>query len=218
MQKNSWLLISLIICLACGKDSVVPELGLDYYPIEFGTYRVYDVEETTYLNKVPTTETYQLRESIIVTGSEGEKSFLLDIKRRENPEEVWASIKSIYLFQTNHILEYRDGNISKVAMSYPVKVGRSWDGNALNSEPQQLYRYEVGSNEGYSVDQIKVVLSDLPPNIVEQDERYEIYGKGIGLIERCFTMIEFCQSGCGAVNEPDNGVVLKQVLVEYGEE
>ena len=218
MRKNSWLIISLFICLSCGRESITPELGLDYYPIETGTYRIYDVEETTYLNKVPTTETYQLKESIIESGSLDQTSFLLRIEKRANSGESWASIKSIYLYQTNHILEYRDDNISKIAMSYPVRVGRTWDGNALNNDPEQIYHYDKGSNNGFEVDQIKVVLRDLPPNIVEQDQRYEIYGKGIGLIERRFTVIEYCQIGCSSANEPENGVVLTQVLVEYGEE
>ena len=219
MRKNSWLLISLFICLSCGKESATPELGLDYYPIEIGLYRIYDVEETTYLNKVPTTETYQLRETIVLPGTQEETSFILRIEQRANSSESWESIKSVYLYQTNHILEYRDDNISKVAMSYPVRVGRTWDGNALNNDPEQLYRYDLGSNNGFEVDQIKVILRNLPPNIVEQDQRYEIYGKGIGLIERKFNSIEFCQSGCdGEINVPENGVILTQVLVEYGEE
>lgn len=218
MQKSVLLLFSVLL-FSCGKDSVLPDLGLDYYPIELGSYRIYDVEETTYLNKVPTSESYQLRESFIEEiMTEGELSYLLRIERRNTTDDPWLSIKSVYIRQSNFILEYRENNVSNIAMSYPVKVGRTWDGNGLNSDAEVVYRYEEGMADNFEVDQVKVVIRDLPPNIVEQDQRYEIFGRGTGLIERNFTTIEYCQSGCSGVNEPDNGVILVQQLVEYGKE
>ncbi len=214
MQKSVWLLFSILL-MACNKEGAVPELGHDYFPIDIGVYRVYDVEETTYVNKVGTTENYQLRERITEQVGEG---FLLLIERREDMEDAWVGVESIYIRQTAYTLEYRQDNVSYVTMSYPVKAGREWNGNALNTEPSATYRYEAEQLEGFEEEQISVVISDLPPNIVERDQRSEVYAQGIGLIYRDFNVIEFCQSSCEGVNQPENGRILTQQLIEHGTE
>jgi hypothetical protein len=214
MRKSAWLLFSILL-LSCNKEGAVPDLGHDYFPIELGAYRVYDVQETTYVNKVGTTENYQLRERITEQVGQG---FLVLIERREDDDDFWVAVESIYIRQTPYVLEYRQDNVSYVAMSYPVKVGREWNGNALNNEPRATYRYESEELAGFEEEQIKVVISDLPPNIVERDQRSEVYARGIGLIYRGFNVIEFCQSSCEGVNQPENGRILTQQLIEYGME
>lgn len=217
MQKSFWLLISVFL-LSCGKEGEVPELGLDYYPMELGLYRIYEVEETTYSNKIATTENYQLRESFIEEIAEGNESvYTLRIERRSTSDDIWQSISNIYLRQTRHMLEYRENNISIVSMSYPVKVGRSWNGNQLNGDVEAIYHYDEADLSDLETEVIKVVISDLPPNIVELDQRYEVYGKGIGLVERNFSTIEYCQTNCnGEFDLPENGRILVQQLVAYG--
>jgi hypothetical protein len=167
---------------------------------------------------VATIEHYQIRETIIDEIGTGDESvFLLRIEKRTSETESWEAIGSAYVRQTNAFLEYREGNVPIVSMSYPVKMGRSWNANTLNNDPEAMYYYSEVGVPTTEADEIKIVISDLPPNIVEQDQRYEIYARGIGLVERSFTTIEFCQTGCeGQTNLPDNGRILLQQLKGYG--
>jgi hypothetical protein len=217
MQKSFWLLISIVL-FSCGKDLIVPELGFDYYPIEIGCYRVYDVEETTYLNFVATTETYQLRESFIEEiVNAAESSYLLLIEKRSTPLDQWGTHATVYIRQTNHILEYRENNAPRIAMSYPVKIGRTWFGNTVTKEIESIHRYDKGANDSFDVDQIEVVNAPRDSdNFVEKNQRFEIYGRGIGLIERTYYQIEYCQNFCPGAKEPENGFVVLQQLIEYG--
>ena len=196
-------------------------LGLDYFPINRGEYRTYDVIETSYVDKIESVDKYQLRESFYDSiESEDEVTFLMRIERRNTDVDNWKSIEIIAIRQTNSNLEYQENNTSLVKMSYPVQVDRTWDGNAQNENSEQLYRYEQLGESDFTFensDHIKMIISDLPGNIVEQDERFEIYALGIGLVERNFIEINFCQSSCdNAVNLRENGRILSQRLIEYG--
>ena len=224
MQKKFWLLLfSTSAVISCSDDAEDFPLGHDYFPITIGDYRVYEVSETSYVDKIETIDNYQLRESFYDSiESENEVTFLMRVQRRNSDQDNWVSIENITVRQTESNLEYREGNMSFVKMSYPVLTNRSWDGNAQNQNSEQVYRYEeLGSNDFTfeSTDHIKVIISDLPANIVEQDERFEIYAQGIGLVERNFIEIDFCQSNCdGEVNLRENGRILNQRLIEYGVE
>ena len=217
MLKKSWLVLFSLLILSCNREEIA-DLGLDYFPIDSSLFRVYDVVETTYVNGVENIENYQLRESISDQIEINVTSYVLLIERRDDPSENWRSIETIAIRRTNRILEYREGNKSFLKLSFPVSDGRIWDGNANNDDTEAIYIYygldqEIPFNNN---EHIKVIISDLPANIVEQDERFEIYGKGIGLVERDFKQITFCQQDCSGINEPQDGAILNQRLIEYG--
>ncbi len=222
MKISNWLLLVGVLLLSCTKEAEIFPLGQDYFPVVIGDYRIYDVTETNYIDKVETIESYQLKESFydsIVNGSE--TTYLMRVEQRDTDQDSWVSIESISIRQTNAYLHYQEQNSIYVKMSYPVQTSREWDGNAQNTDSQQLYHYEnLGIND-YTFenpDHIKVIISELPANIVEQDERYETYAQGIGLVERSYIKITFCQAGCTDINEKENGQILVQRLIEYGSE
>ena len=228
-KGNILLVLSAFIILSCNKESEVFPLGQDYFPIEMSEYRIYEVTETTYVDKIETIENYQLRESFFDTIENGsETTYLMRVERRESSADIWESIENIAIRQTIRTLEYQKQNVTFVKMSYPVKAEREWDGNAQNAESEQLYHFEeLGSGDWTFSDpaafqqpipHIKLIISDLPANIVEQDQRFEIYAQGIGLVERSFVEIDFCQQGCGTTNEREDGRILTQRLIEYGSE
>ncbi|MCP4459867.1 MAG: hypothetical protein GY816_17870 [Cytophagales bacterium] len=224
MQKRNWLLLfSILMMFSCTKESETLPLGQDYFPIAIGDYRMYDVTETTYVDKVETIETYQLRESFYdLIESGNETTFLMRIERRETDQDNWLSVENIAILQTASNLEYKEQNMTFVKMSFPVIVNRVWDGNAQNQDFEQLYHYEELGSSDYTFensDHIKVIISDLPANIVAQDERFETYAQDVGLVERNFIEIGFCTVNCdGEVNIPEDGRILIQRLIEYGSE
>lgn len=220
MQKRNWPILFSLFLLACSKDNVVPKSGQDYYPLSPKISRIYDVTETTYVSKVQSVANYQLREAIYDSIISGQTTtYILGIERREDSEDTWRMMESVGVRVFSGRLEYQKDNRTTVLMSFPVKAGRSWDGNASNPDTEMLYSYEdlvteIPFNEA---DHIKLVINDLPTNIVEEDQRYEIYGRGIGLVERSYNQIRYCQQGCSGLNQPQDGTILTQRLVQYNE-
>lgn len=219
MLKKNWLVLFSVLLLSCDREEIA-ELGHNFFPLDPAIYRIYDVTETTYVSGEESTETYQIRESISDSlNTTGEWVYVLLLERREDETGSWRSIETVSVRRTNHILDYREQNQSFIKLSFPVKNGRFWNGNALNDDQDMTYSYDdLGNSVPFDQSEhIKVIISDLPANIVEQDERFEIYAKGIGLVERDFKQIQFCQQGCSGVNEPEDGTILYQRLVDYGE-
>jgi hypothetical protein len=60
-----------------------------------------------------------------------------------------------------------------------------------------------------------VIISDLPPNIVNQNEQSEVYGKGIGLIEKKSVILNFCTIDCDSVGQIESGRFSFYKLVDY---
>lgn len=236
MQKSLWLLAFSLF--ACTSDPISPDLGLGYYPIALGDYRIYDVNETTYVDKVAATEQYQQRESFYeVIETAGQITYILRIERRENEMAPWASVKTVKVRQTNQFLEYHEDNQSFIRMTYPIKFCKEddqnrltglggaecaeWDGNVENQRDPEFHHYRILESGDFTfgeTDHIKLVLSDFPANIVKRDQRYEIYASGVGLVERSYDQVEFCISGCSGTDEIQDGSVLLQRLIEYGSE
>jgi hypothetical protein len=221
MRRIKWLIIIAVLA-GCSTEDNSKTQGKDFFPVEQGLYRVYDVEETVWVSKVETTETYQLRERMVgffETG--GQVTYQMVIDRRDTELDDWVPGPQIGIRFTNRYLDYRENNVSYIKLSFPVKAGREWDGNALNSDFTHVYYYaNLGSEDGPfdGADHIKVVISDIPANFVLDDRRFEIYARGIGLVERNFTELTFCQSGgCLDPQEIQDGRILLQRLIEYGQ-
>jgi hypothetical protein len=220
MRRIKWLII-LGVLAGCRTEDNSKTQGKDFFPVELGLYRMYDVEETVWVSKVESTENYQLRERMIgFFESGGQRTYQMVIDRRESGLDEWVPGAQVGLRVTDRYLDYRQNNVSYVKLSFPVKAGREWDGNALNSDFSQVYRYAslgVEDEPFDGSDHIKVVISDIPANFVLDDRRFEIYARGIGLVERNFIELTFCQSGCSGPQEIQDGRILVQRLIEHGQ-
>lgn len=200
-------------------------VGYDYYPLEVGQFRIYDVEEIRYLITGFDTSAYQLREIIFDTiQSANQTTYLLRRDVREDAQDNWESDSIWTVTRASNYLSITENNIPLVKLSFPVNIGNQWDGNGLNSRAEQLYRYQqVESSMIDSIqidDQIRVIIEDVEENITGVDLRSEVYVRGIGLVEKDFLTQKKCTaSDCG----PDLGEVIagrsvKQTLIEIGNE
>jgi len=217
-KKRLWLLLCSLALWSC-QEGEIPDSGQDYFPIELGTFRLYDVHETTYFDKTESSENYQLRESFLDADTlDNTIVYLMRIERRDMVTAPWQPVETIRVQKTNKYLDYRQNNKSFIKLTFPVKPGISWDGNANNPDDEQMYEFRALETEEPfdNAPHIKVVISDLPANIVEQDQRFELYAQGLGLVERNFTQIEFCQQNCDGPNQPESGRIFVQRLVAHG--
>ena len=227
MRKGFLLILASTLTLACNesKDVGPDTLGLDFYPLNVGQYRIYDVEEIRYLITGFDTATYQLRETIFDSiPSLDQTTYLLRRDIRTDAMSDWESDSVWSVTLTSTYLSITENNIPLMKLTFPVTAGREWDGNSLNSRSERTYYYQSLTSQLIDSvnleDHMRMVIEDVEENVTGVDLRSEVYVKGVGLVEKDYlTQTKCTSSDCGSdLGEVIDGRSLRQVLIEIGNE
>lgn len=224
MKYVSFLLISLVLLSCNEKKEIGPEvLGYDFYPIAIGQYSIYEVEEIQYKLSGFDTASFQLRETIFDSiVSSDQTTYLIRRDKRENATLEWKSDSVWSVTRTENFLAISENSIPFIKLTFPVKEGREWNGNSLNSQGNIGYYYQaLGGIIVDSLapeDHIRVIIEDIPENLVSRDERSEVYARGVGLVQKDYVTLQFCTVDCTVIGEIEGGRSLKQTLIEVGNE
>lgn len=225
-MKQLLFLLSLFGLMACSEDPVetVNDTGYDFYPLELGAYRIYEVEELTYSATVEDSSHYYLKEVMADTlvSGDGTVKYLLYRYKSDDDTINWE-LDSVWAAQlTGNVLLVYEFDVPYCKLAFPITADKTWDGNAYNTQDEADYFYEtvdsytIGDSTYSSDDVIEVAIADIAKNLVDQDERTETYVRGVGLVEKNYITVEFCQSGCSDSYEIDEGRILRQVFLKYG--
>lgn len=224
------------IMLACSTiERVEPDSGLDYYPLHVGQYALYQVEETNILFSTQTKTFYELK--VIVNDSivsdQGVTYFLIRQKRAK-ASDSWETLDTWSAQVTKNKIIQNEGNILFVKLTFPLSLNLAWDGNQFNnladdgnlftgSKSDQYFISDFNAPaslpSGFETDHaLTVIHNDFSDNIVGVDQRKEIYAKGVGLIYKAITQLNYCTgSNCLGQQKIDKGVILIQSLKAYGQ-
>lgn len=223
MRKNYLIsLLLLPLLFSCGgKDTHVPEdFGYDYFPLDSGSYRIYNVVSREKNSADWEESVYQLKELVADTFSaDDEVSYRLErfVRADENspwpeaPDTVWtARVKPDRAIQT-------ENNQRLVKLVFPVRNSRTWDGNAENTADEDSYEL-TANGEGFVINNVlypetvTVMQESDTNNLVKRDLRYEVFARGIGLIYKRSEVLNFDFS----TGDTINGSILIQELVSQG--
>ncbi len=223
MQIRSLFLVIIIALIAgaCSSDEEVSvvDYGYEYFPLEIGQYRHYDVTEIIYTSQGGDTSVYQLREYIIDTIHGGaEVTFLIERSKRSNGQNAWQVDSVWSARRTNDHAVVIENNVPLLKVSFPVQDSLTWNGNSFNSKDPDQYQMFLLPSDTSANELLQVTISDIPENLVLQDQRYEYYMKSIGLIEKDYVTLNFCTTGCEFTGQILSGRILKQKIFEYGTE
>lgn len=213
------VLILAWIVTSCSREEIsIPTHG-DYFPLAIGNYWIYDVDETSYTLLGESQFTYELRETVTDTLLGSDTSWLILRERRSAESDDWSA-DSVYTVRKTSIgVVLTQSNQSFLRLSYPVEVGKKWNGNAFNGASGENYEYVPVSSTGSSLaleGLIQVTQSNIEQNLVNQDQRFEIYANQVGLVEKNYIRLNFSTSGEN-LGEIESGRILKQYLKEYGQ-
>lgn len=228
MGRTLVILLLIGVVLACDEkvDDLISDQGYEFFPVTTGQYRMYEVDQVLFTGSVADTSHYFLKEVIADSIMSGDKTISYLLERYVNEDTITQSweLDSVWQVRVNNTQAVViENNVPYVKMTFPVKAEKSWDGNALNSRQVQMYYYQMLSGYdllGMSLNDdkvVKVVIADVSPNTVEQDQRSEVYVKGVGLVEKDYISVSFCQQGC-ETGEIEDGRIYRLSLVKYGEE
>jgi len=218
----------VLVFLGCSESTIIPdttESDLNYFPIQTGQYRIYDVDEVIFTVLRSDTSHYELKESVVDSflNSTNSITYVVNRETRLTTSEPWSldSVWTARISNTQAVLV--ENNINIIKLVFPIEQGLSWDGNELNSRNEKQFTYDLNVPdttlfENQFSDGLKVVQSDIPENFINRDERFEIYVKGVGLIIKSTITLEFCQMDCPETKSIDSGRIFKATLKEYGSE
>ena len=215
----SWILFSCSDTLEPGK------IGFNYFPLEIGDYRVYQIQQIEYsLFAATDTAHYQLKELVVDTFStQSELNYILHRFKRDLSTDKWQ-LDSVWTSRRtqNHAIVV-ENNIPFVKMVFPIRLDKVWDGNLFNASPPDEYQItEIsGSMEtpaGTFVDNLTVFENNERDTLIYQDIRQSIYALNVGLIYKNSSILDFCNTDPDCLGTLEFGIKFDQILTDYGKE
>ncbi len=223
------LVIVAVVTVSCDSDDPkVADIGKDYFPLRKGVFQIYDVEEIRYQLNTPETFEYELKTSVVdsLLNSSGDYTYVIYRYKRDKGAVEWQYLDTWSGTINNREAIQSEGNIAFVKFKLPVQVGTRWNGNTYNAGVEDEYileeKGESNSFNGIPFDDcISITQSDNDDFIVYLDQRKEIYAKGVGLVYKETTQLNYCTDtalGCIGQQIIESGVIYKQTILGYGVE
>ncbi len=219
--------VVLLLLNACKKETedITPNWGYDYFPVELGQSRTYQVDSTIYdlFNESVYTRTHEVKEVIAKEDLdlEGRPRYTINRFIRTNSSTPWGSIspRVWYAVKTETSAERVEENLRFVKLSFPLSVNTTWQGNEhINGNDDQwsiyndwLYEY-AWIDSSYQLNNVnypntvRILQNDfceVEDSTCQLQERIygeEIYAEGIGLIYKDFQNLRLQASSLPSKN------------------
>lgn len=198
MCKRIWI-FCLLALLACGEtESPRTDFGLDYQPLRVGLFWIYEVSETIVFGEGDEEEEdYFIRDVIeySYTNAEGEEVFVVK-RERSDDQDFWLGEGNYSLQIRRNALVRQFENQKTVPLVFPLEVGKSWDAMAYNSSNPDEYQVAFMGNISVG-DQTfqrsaRILQEEDDDEITFRDNRYEVYTRGIGMVEQFHEVFTYC--------------------------
>jgi hypothetical protein len=232
MKRYIFRLLILIIAVAiyaCSSENLEitsERLGIAYFPLESGNFRVYEISEVLYNTQGKDKLSYFLKEKVLDSfeNFEGGESFRIERSVKLNADDPWQ-LDSIWSARRNDQLAVMvENNIPFVKLVFPLEEDKSWDGNILNERDQDDYTmtqvkrvYDDSLGNVYDRT-VTIVQEENRDPIVQTNLRKEIYAENIGLVYKESRIFDFCTVDCEFLGDTVAGRDFKMRLIEYGME
>ncbi len=152
---------------------------------------------------------------------DGEGDTIQKLKRyiRADETEEWV-IKDIWTQKRKASTgEVVDENDRQIKMVFAIAYNRTWDGNALNNEPQlECYYeniYEPYSVFGIEYDSTVIVEKENFISFIDFKRNYDVYARNVGKIKSVYKDLSIDNSD---TTEILKGAEIYYELIEYGME
>lgn len=224
MARSYFKIICFILVLGCASESDISPVvdgGEQYFPLELGSYSIFDVGRADYDLNGKDSSNYQMKVLVADTFSiQDQLHYVLNTYIRDSSEDNWVidEIRSAYIWE-EQVLVQQNGELF-LALSLPLKEGKAWDGNTYNAGDYDRYEYRYVAEpfEGYQTT-VTVIQNEIFDTIDKTDYRVEVYSKDTGLVFKEIQIINYCSIGdCVGQQIIENGLIYKQTLIENGKE
>ena len=228
-MRISGFIICICTWMLCScSESLPPQpelVGFNYFPLEIGDFRTYDVEKIEYSLFFPTdTSRYQLKQVVVDTFlTQNEVNFVLHRFSRGTSSDNW-SLDSVWTSRRtqNHAIVV-ENNVPFVKIVFPIDINKKWNGNLFNTSPVDEYEItEIGGSidtpAGTFFDNLTIFENDDPDTLIFQDIRTSVYAQDVGLVYKYHSILDFCNTDPDCLGNLEFGTKFEQILIEYGKE
>jgi hypothetical protein len=181
-------LLGLVACNIGDVDPEEVEFGYDYFPLDSGMYKEYQVSLTNYKTLGSEKFNYYVKEVVQAPETQfDEIMYPIYSYRREDTLSDWE-LDSVFSEVRTESHALRDqSNKRLLKLTFPLKVSTTWDGNVFNTgEEDEIQVFSLGESYGLSngleFDETVVTERDYVENFITVDTRTEVYAKNVGLI------------------------------------
>jgi len=230
----------LLALLAVGckkkKSEEPPDLGYSYAPALVGKYVIYDVDSTVYDDFAKDTlyYKYRIKEKLTETFTDNQGRTAIKLVRyikRFDPAKSYDqmnwTLKDVWNYtRTATSLEVVEENVRYTKLVFPVKNDQSWNGNALNTQPEMTYKYLFTDQKhvvnGMTLDGVLCVeqKDDKRKNVIHRQYYIEKYARDIGLVYREITDVysNTVVAGVPVEQRIEKGIIYKLNYISHGME
>ena len=235
MQIKLGFVISFLAILAntaCTSDEATPDqnlLGYQYYPLNIGDYRVYDVQEINFsLLEGGDTSNFQLKEVIHDYHQQNQDDtsyYLYRYSKGIDSQEDWK-LDSIWTVRKDvRRVVVVENNVPYIKLVFPFSEGLSWDANGMNAEEEAFYTIggvgEIFQKGEVNFDStLKVIERNNMDTVIQERYSEAIYAPEVGLVYKELRYIDYCATTveCLGLDIIEGGRKYVQLLKEYGKE
>lgn len=221
--------ILILPCWSCQEQSFEPNierLGSEYYPLEIGQFREYEVDEISYVfNGNHDTIHFFLREVVADTflSFSGELTYELRRYTKLNETDEWGidSVWSAYKNERGVVVN--ESNIPYLKLAFPIQDQLQWDANSFNGLDEQTYAidsifFPFSAADTTFLNSLTVGQEKESTELANKLQ-YEIFTEGVGLLYKQFTDIRYCSDiECFGQFIIETGRDYRQLLIAYGKE
>jgi len=217
--------LSLIAFLFSCTETEKPksDFGLDYQPLEVGLFWEYEVAETIVFGENDEeSNTFFLKDKVDYTFFNVENELVYVVVREKSTDRTnWSAVGSYTLQYRNFALVRTFENKKTVNLVFPPELDKAWDSQIFNSgDPDEyeisfLGKMDVG-DQSFSKS-LKVLQEEEDDEITFRDNRYEVFAKGIGLVEQYYEVFTYCsRNDCLGQMLVDSGRLTHLKIIAYG--
>lgn len=145
---------------SCKKEDkkVTVNLGYIYFPTNVGHYIIYDVDS---INKdcftgVLTKGYYQIKEIIesLFYDNANRPTLRIERYRKDSTNHPEWTIYNVCTANLTATTEERcENNVRYIKLVFPIKKGKNWNGNAMNTEREEDYQY-IETNQPFTINNL----------------------------------------------------------------
>lgn len=223
MRKKLFIGLSLLWLFSCESESPNLDLGFNYQPLEIGRFWTYEVEEVLVFGENDQEERqFFIRDIVDYSYLNAQNEQVFVIRREESSNRTgWVVLRNYAMFVRNNALVRFSENRNIVPLVFPPRESTSWDANVFNaSERDEFTILKAGVVESGNVNYPRAVFvrqeqdDDL---ITFRDNRYEVYARGIGLVEHYYEVFTYCsRNDCLGQQLINSGRKTHMKMVDYG--
>jgi hypothetical protein len=222
---SSFVILFFIFLSSCDRkvEESISDFEFDFQPLEKGLFWIYSVDETIYFGENDSeNSTFFYRDLIrdFYVDASNEQVFIVT-RSKSSDRKSWTTVKEYTMLRRGSTLVKTLDNQPLVSLIFPPEPGKTWNGNTYRNEVADEFLIDdkhENNFPGASETRVIRVLQEQSDDLITfRDNRYEVYGKGIGLLEKYDEVLNYCsRNDCLGNQLINSGFKIKMELIDYG--